>query len=73
MSSAQDSGTKSKGNAVTLATFLKCQKQDVIGHEIEEIDGKKMVNFVWCKVCAKTSALSFINGTNFVTSVLCGI
>ena len=43
--------------------------------------GKKMVNFVWCKVCAqykepilskvkgsaKTSALSFINGTNFVT------
>ena len=34
-----------------------------------------MVNFVWCKVCAqykvkdsaKTSALSFINDTNFVT------
>ena len=46
MASAQYSGTKSKGNAVTLATFLKWQKQDVIGHKIEEIDGKKMVNFV---------------------------
>ena len=48
-----------------------------------ETGGKTLVNYVWCKVCAKfktqiesssnvegsakTSALAFINGTNSVT------
>ena len=70
-----------KGNYVNLSTFLGWKKDGVIGYKTEEVEGKKIVNFVWCKVCArykeallsklkgsaKTSALSFIDGTNFVT------
>ena len=72
---------KSKDNNVNLSTFLSWKKEGFIGYKTEEIEGKKVVNFVWCKVCAryketilsrlkgsvKTSACSLIDGTNFVT------
>ena len=75
------SETNSKGNNVNLSTFLSWKNEGVIGYKTEELEGKKVVNFVWCKVCArykemilsrlkgsmKTSALAFIDGTNFVT------
>ena len=70
-----------KGNSIELSTFLKYGLTDVIGHKTLEKEGKTMVNFIWCKVCANfqnqitnsssvkgsaKTALAFINGTNFV-------
>ncbi len=73
----------SKGNRVELRTFLNYGKSEIIGYKTEDSEGRKYVNFIWCKVCArnkdgilshptlrgntKTSALAFINGTNVVT------
>ena len=72
-----------KGNSTELSAFLKYGLTDVIGRKTLEKEGKIMVNFIWCKVCAKfknqitdsssikgsakTSALAFINGSNSVT------
>ena len=72
-----------KGNSIELSTFLKYGLTEVISHKTAEAGGKILVNYVWCKVCAKfktqiesssnvkvsakTSALAFINGTNSVT------
>ena len=43
-----------KGNKVQLSTFLKWDVYDIFGHKIIEEGGSKFVNFVWCKLCAKT-------------------
>ena len=70
-----------KGNMVELTTFKSWGKCDVIGHKTVDVNGKTMVNFVWCKICArhksaiqsqvrgsaKISVLAFINDTNSVT------
>ena len=74
-----------KSNSVELSTFLKYGLTDVIGHKTLEKEGKTMVNFIWCKVCAKfnnqiinslsvkgsakTSTLAFISGRNSVTKL----
>ena len=71
---------KTKGNKVEIATFNIWGKGNIIGHKTEEVDSKKMVNFIWCKVCnrykndimsrlkgkSKILALAFITGTNVV-------
>ena len=72
-----------KGNSIELRTFLKYGLNEIIGHKTVETGDKTLVNYVWCKVCAKfktqiesssniegsaeTSALAFINCTNSVT------
>ena len=40
-------------NRVTLATYLKWGKDNVLGKKIMEEDGTKFVVKIWCKVCAK--------------------
>ena len=40
-----------KGEKRELRTFLSWEKESVIGYKTEEIDGKTMVNFIWCKLC----------------------
>ena len=72
-----------KGNSMEQCTFLSYGKSETIGHKVEEKDGKKFANMMWCKVCAwnkegilghpslrgntKVSARAFINGANVVT------
>ena len=43
----------SSKNRVTLATYLKWVKDNVLGKKIIEEDGTKFVVKIWCKVCAK--------------------
>ena len=73
-----------KDNSIKLSTFLKYGLTKVVHQKTVETGGKTLVNYVWCKVCAKfmtqiesssnikgsakTSALAFINGTNSVTN-----
>ena len=52
-----------KGNSIELSTFLKYGLTEVISHKTVETGGKTLVNYVWCKVCAKFK----FNGTNSVT------
>ena len=73
--------TKTKGNKVELTTFNNWGKASIIGYKTEEENGKIMVNYIWCKVCAryknqllarlkgqvKKNVLAFIDGTNVVT------
>ena len=63
--------------------FLGYGKSEIIGYKATEEGGRKYVNFVWCKVCArnkeatlndpslkgsiKNSIRAFIDGTNVVT------
>ena len=72
-----------KGSNIELRTFMSYGKSEIIGHKAEEKEGKKFVNMIWFKVCArnkdgilghpslrgntKVSALALINGTNGVT------
>ena len=42
-----------KGSTVEQRTSEIYNKEAVFGRKIEEIDGKKMVTFVWCKLGAK--------------------
>jgi len=74
---------ENKGNSLSLSTFLNYQVSSFIGYKTVEKNGATLVNFVWCKMCAKykneisnssmvrgnakTAALAFINGTNSVT------
>ena len=44
---------KKKGISKELSTFLRWGKSDVIGHHVEELDGKSYVTKIWCKLCAK--------------------
>ena len=69
-------------NRVTLATYLKWGKDNVLGKKIIEEDGTKFAVKIWCKVCAKykseilrelkgsakTAALAFLDGTENVKS-----
>ncbi|XP_057304412.1 uncharacterized protein LOC130641571 isoform X2 [Hydractinia symbiolongicarpus] len=43
---------RTKGNKVELKTFESWGKSDILGWKTEEKDGKVLVNYVWCKVCA---------------------
>ena len=72
-----------KGNSLALSTFLSYGVTDIIGYRSIEKDLKTVVNFVWCKLCAKhkdiisqsstlkgtakTSAMAFVIGTSSVT------
>ena len=38
---------------VTVATYLKWGKDNVLGKKIIEEDGTQFVVKIWCKVCAK--------------------
>ena len=40
-------------NRVTVATYLKWGKNNVLGKKIIEEDGTQFVVKIWCKVCAK--------------------
>ena len=42
-----------KGNTVELNTFLKYPNSNLLGYKSLEKEDKKLVNFVWCKLCAK--------------------
>ena len=67
---------------VTLATYLKWGKDNVLGKKIIEEDGTKFAVKIWCKVCtkykseilrelkgsAKTAELAFLDGTEIVKS-----
>ena len=73
----------SKGLSVELSTFEKYGKSYVIGSKTEEINGRVVVCFIWCKLCAKhkTAVLAnplckgkarlaveaYVSGTNFVS------
>lgn len=73
-----------KGNKVQLATYLKWNVHNVLGHKEIVENSTKFVNFIWCKVCASNknavlqhscvkgaamkAAERFINGTINVTS-----
>ena len=72
-----------KGNMVSLQTFQTYETNNVIGYKTINIEGKIMVNFAWCKLCAthkntiysnpkckgsaKKSAEVYIKGTNNIT------
>ena len=49
-----------KGLTVELRTFEKYDNGAVLGRKIEEIDEKKIVTFVWCKLCAIHNYCLFI-------------
>ena len=42
-----------KGNLIELSTFFKYGLTEVIGHKAMETGCKTLLNYVWCKVCAK--------------------
>ena len=72
---------KGKGNSVALRTFESWGKSVIIGKKTLIVDGREMVVFMWCKLCAKykkeisshlkgvalTSSLAMANGTNYVS------
>ena len=41
-----------KGNKVDLQTFKNWGKENIFGVKTEEKDGRKLVHFIWCKICA---------------------
>ena len=69
-------------NRVTLATYLKWRKDNMLGKNVIEEDGTQFVVKIWCKVCAKykseilrelkgsakTAAPAFLDGTENVKS-----
>ena len=76
-------GSSPKGQSIEQTTFKKYGKYSIIGSKTETKNGKIMVTFVWCKLCAKhktvilanplckgsakKSVEAYINGTNCVT------
>ena len=42
-----------KGSKIELQTSMLYGKSELIGHKVEEKDGKKFVNMTCCKVCAR--------------------
>ena len=42
-----------KGNMVSLQTFQTYKTNNIIGYKTINIEGKIIVNFAWCKLCAK--------------------
>ena len=55
------SNVKLKGSMVELKTFEKYKNKDMLWNKVEEIDLKKMVTFVWCKLNAKHKAVILAN------------
>lgn len=55
------STVKQKGSMVELNTFETYKNKAMLGTKVEEIDGKKMVSFFWCKLCAKHKAVTLAN------------
>ena len=43
----------SKGNKIELRASISYGKLELIGHKVEEKNGKKFVNMICCKVCAR--------------------
>ena len=72
-----------KGNMVSLQTFQTYKTNNIIGYKTINFEGKIIVNFAWCKLCAKRkntiynnpkckgnakkSAEVYIKGTNNIT------
>ena len=72
-----------KGKMVSLQTFQTYETNNVIVYKTINMEGKIMVNFSWCKLCAKhknkiynnpkckesakKSAEVYIKGTNNIT------
>ena len=52
-----------KGNIVSLQTFQTYETNNVIVYKTINIEGKIMVNFAWCKLCAKHKNAIY-NGPN---------
>ena len=66
-----------------MQTFKNWGKENIFGVKTEEKDGRKLVNFIWCKICAahkdalltnpslkgsvKKSMKAFTDGTSSVT------
>ena len=50
-----------KGNMVSLQTFQTYETNNVIGYKTINIEGKIMVNFAWCKLCAKQKNTIYSN------------
>ena len=52
-------------NIVTLATYSKWGKDNVLSKKIIEEDGTKIVVKIWCRVCAKykSEILRKLNGS----------
>ena len=42
-----------KGDMVSLQTFQTYKTNNIIGYKTINIEGKIIVNFAWCKLCAK--------------------
>ena len=45
--------SESEGTLVELRTFETYENRHVLGKKVKEIGKRKMVTFVWCKICAK--------------------
>ena len=42
------------GNSVSLDTFQNWRKENIFGYKtFKDSKGQTMVNFIWCKLCAK--------------------
>ena len=75
------STSEKKGNSVALRTFESWKNSAVFGRKTETKEGREMVTFMWCKLCAKykheisahlkgvalKSALSMADGTSYVS------
>ena len=46
-----------KGNSVELKTFKSHGVDEILGFETEEKDGQTYMNFIWCKVCARSEGI----------------
>ncbi len=45
--------SNNKGSMAEVKTFEKYKIKDLLGMKIEEKDGKRMMTFIWCKLCGK--------------------
>ena len=52
---------KGTGISVELYTFEKYGKSAIIGHKTIDKDNKTLVNFIWCKLCAKHKTVILSN------------
>ena len=54
-------GSSPKGQSIEQTTLKKYGKDSIIGSKTEEKNGKIMVTFVWCKLCAKHKTVILAN------------
>ena len=59
----------SSGNSVEFSTFLGWKKEGAMGYKTEEINGKKIVNFVWCKECTRYKLMILLRIIRYCTNV----